>query len=327
MRLFLLSLLYLVGIGFAYGQKIDYDIPKGYENEVSKQDYRKIVDIAVPIIAKRYAVDFVKEGTVRLKKNQDMQALNLHNLIGKCVAVGDKAQWAVVIQEHLSNLFSSIDEQKKINPGDFTSVEKYLSLRIYDQATINQRGGAQKLVTHTDLEGTYTLLMLDLPGAFTPVPREMFDLWKKDAAEVFALAQAHVNGQPVEKITKTFDFSGTPVEISFLGNEDYAASYALGLLANSPELVGEWGTALAIPNKGLVNMCKISKDKPLDFVKFIQYTKPLIEKSYRTHAQPVSDQYFWYYQGQFTKITVVTDATGAVNVISPMGLTKLMTEK
>ncbi len=316
----------LVGLS-AYGQKINYAIPDEFSDKLSKEEYRKIVDWSVAAIGKRYAIDYVKEGTVQLKSGQDMQAFNLHNLIGKCLMVKDRNSWKVVVDEHFDNLFASFDEQKKINPKEFASVEKYLTLRLYDEQTIKQRGGVEHLVTRIDLEGTYTLLMLDLPGAFTPVAKEMFELWKKESSEVFKIAQSHVDQQPVEKVTKAFDLGGVNIEISFLGNEDYAASYLLGLPANSPELIGEWGVALAVPNKGLVNMCKISKDKPLDFVKYIQYTKPLIDKSFLQHPQPVSNAYFWYYKGTFTKINVVTDANGNINVISPMGLTSLMTEQ
>jgi hypothetical protein len=169
--------------------------------------------------------------------------------------------------------------------------------------------------------------MLDLPGAFTVVQKKMFSLWKLDTATVFKVAQDNINKQQVEKVTQSFDIDGSKIEISFLGNEDYAASYALDLITNSPELVGEWGSVVAIPNKGLVDICKISKDNPVDFVKFIERTKPLVEKSYQEHEQPISDQYFWYYKGKFTRINVLTNADGSINVISPFGLTELMTEK
>jgi hypothetical protein len=96
---------------------------------------------------------------------------------------------------------------------------------------------------------------------------------------------------------------------------------------NSPELVGEWGCAIAIPNKGLVDLCRISRDKPVDFVKFIQLTKAFIEKSYTGHPQPISNQYFWYYKGKFTRINVSTAPDGHINVLSPNGLTELMTAK
>jgi len=309
------------------GQKINYSIPDGYENDISKNDYKKIVDVAVQIILKRYNIDYVKEGTIKLKAGQDIQELNLHNLIDKCVLLEDKSQWDKIIQEYFDNIFSSIDEQKKIDPENYETIKKYLSLRIYPIETVTQRGGIASLVVKTDLEDTYTLLMLDLPGAFTPVQKQIFQLWKKDTTEVFKIAQQNINKQQIEKITQKFDFDGTNVEITLLGNEDYAASYALDLINNSPDLVGEWGSVVALPNKGLVNICKISKDKPIDFVKFIQKTKPLIEKSYNVHPQQISEQYFWYYKGKFTKINVLTDAKGTINVISPYGLTELMIEK
>jgi hypothetical protein len=309
------------------GQKIAYNIPEGYANKINNDDYKKIVDIAVPIVAKRYSIDYVKDGTIYLKKGEEMQALNLHNIIGKCIAVNDKSQWDKVVQGHFENLFSSIDEQKKIDPENYETIKKYLSLRIYPIETVNQRGGPQSLIVKTDLEGTYTLLMLDLPGAFTAVQKQIFSLWKKDISEVFKNAQANVNKQEIEKVVQEFEIDGTKIEISFLGNEDYAASFALDLINNSPDLVGEWGSVVAIPNKGLVDICKISKEKPLDFVKFIQRTKPLVEKSYQEHEQPISDQYFWYYKGKFTKIIVQSQQNGNINVISPFGLTKLMTEE
>jgi hypothetical protein len=113
----------------------------------------------------------------------------------------------------------------------------------------------------------------------------------------------------------------------FLGNEDYAASFVLDLANNSPEFVGSLGSVIAIPNKGLVNICAISKEKPLDFVNFIQFFKKPVEKFYAQHQQSISKDFFWYYKGKFTKINVLEDNNGNVNVISPMGLTALMSEK
>jgi len=155
----------------------------------------------------------------------------------------------------------------------------------------------------------------------------MFNLWGKDSLEVFQAALANVNKQKIEKVTKTFKVDGADIELTLLGNEDYAGSYALDLMNNSPELVGEWGCAVAIPNKGLVDLCRISRDKPVDFVKFIQLTMPFIEKSYSEHPQPISNQYFWYYKGKFTRINVTTGPDGNINVLSPYGLTELITAK
>jgi len=325
-KLFLLAIFSLLQF-YTFGQKVHYNIPEGYESEISSEDYKRIVDLSVLITSKRYTIDFVKDGTIQLKKGQDIEALNLHNIISKCMAAGEKSQWEKVISEHFKNLFISLDEQKKIDPLNFESIKKYLSIRIYPAETVNKRGGAVSLVAKVDMEGTYTLLMLDLPGAFTAVQKKIFDQWNKDFAEVFRIAQANINNQRVEKATQHFDIDDVNIEVCFLGDEDYAASYALDLMHNAPEFVGEWGSVVAVPNKGIVDICKISREKPVDFVKFIQLTKPLVEKAYAEHPQPISNQFFWYYKGKFTRITVLSDAKGNINVISPIGLSELMTEK
>lgn len=327
MRVVFLTLLFAFVWMTSFSQKISYSIPEGYESDITKEDYKKIVDIAVPIVSKRYKITQVKDGTIELKKGQDMQAFNLHNLIAKCVEVTDKSVWNKIIEEHFDKIFSSIDEQKKIDPAKFETVRSYLSLRVYPNETINQRGGIANFLTRTDIEGTSTMLMLDLGGAFTPVQRQYFKLWKKDSSEVFRIAQDNVNQHTIEKVTQEFEMDSSKIEISLLGNEDYAASYALDLIHNSPELVGQWGSVVAIPNKGLVNLCKVSPQKPLDFVKFIQYTRQLINQYYDEHEQPVSREFYWYYKGKFTMITVMTTPDGSINVISPPGLTDLMTEE
>ena len=311
----------------SFAQHITYDPPPALEKQITKADYKLIVDTAVSIIAQRYKITSVKGGTVQLNLSSDVGVLNLDNLILKCLAEKDKTLWPALIHQHFESLFTSIDEQKKIDVANFESVKKYLSLRIYPTATVEARGGTANIIARVDLEDTYTLLMLDLPGAFTNVTKKMFDAWKKDTAEAFNAAQANVDKQKVERVTRTFPINGVTIEVGFLGEENYAASYALNLEHNAPEFVGEWGCAVSMPNKGLVDLCKISPAKPADFVKFIQYTKEAVDQAYREHPQPISNNFFWYYKGKFTRITVVADDQGKINVIAPSGLSQLMTKK
>lgn len=309
-------------------QKISYDPPPNMQQTIGKADYKLIVDTAVAVVSTKYKIDRVEGGAIHVLDNhQQAGVLNLDNLILKCLAEPDRSAWTGIIKDHFDRLFTSIDQQRALDPANFETVKKYLSIRIYPKETVDAHGGTDSLVVRTDLDSTYTLLMLDLPGAFTPVPKIMFDRWNKTVAEVFQVALANVDSQKVQKATKTFDVQGTQVEITMLGEENYAASYALDLMNNSPELLGQWGCALAMPNKGLVSTCKISREKPVDFVKFIQLTQPFIEKSYEEHPQRISDQYFWYYQGKFTHIETKIDATGHLSVLAPVGLGELMTQK
>jgi hypothetical protein len=215
--------------------------------------------------------------------------------------------------------------QENLDPHNYEAMKKYLSLRIYPAEMIDAHGGTDSLVTRVDLEHTYTVLMFDFPGGFTPVRRTMFDRWKKNVAEIFQDAQGNVDSMKVARVSKSFTLKDSAVEVNMLVEQDYAASYALDIGHNAPDWVGEWGSVVAIPFKGLVAVYKIDKGDRLDWTRFIRLTQPFIEKSYQEQAQPISDQYFWYYRGKFTRIgTYVQDSV--YHVVPPDGLAQLLVQ-
>lgn len=215
--------------------------------------------------------------------------------------------------------------QSSPDPTDYESMKNYLSLRIYPADVIDTHGGIDSLVTREDLEHTYTVLMLDFPGGFAPVKRSMFETWKKNVAEVFQVAQAHVDSAKVQRVSKSFSLQDSAVEVNMLVEPDYAASYALDLEHNMPDLVGEWGAVVAMPFKGLVAINKIAKGDRLDWTRFIRLTQPFIEKSYREQPQAISDQYFWYYKGKFTPIKTYVQE-GVYHIAPPEGLSNLLVQ-
>jgi len=324
MKIFI-TLLFVTIFHFeSFSQTVSYDVPESLKGTVSQQDYEVIAKQSLSVVSARYPVDNLANGTITIKGKQ---AFNLDNIILKCAAEKDHSKWEAIIQDHFNSLFNSFDAQKKLDMANYDNVKSYLAIRIYPNPTIDQRGGTVNFVSRTDLDGTTSLVMLDLPQAFTPLLKADFDKWNKTADEVFNTAIENLDKQKVEKMIKSFTIDGTQIEFIFIENENYAASYALDLSKNSPDMVGDWGSAVVIPDKGLVSICKISKAKPVDFVKYIQRMKPLMEQLYREHEGPVSNQFFWYYQGKFTPIQVTVDDRGNVNVIAPQGLSNLMTEK
>ena len=306
-------------------QNIDYSFPEGYENEISKKEYKYLVNESVKAITRNYKIVSINEGVVTLEEGQDYSAVNLHNLILKCSEI-DKKEWSELINTHFDSMYESIEKQKELDPSKFETLVDYFSIRIYQESFVIQNGGTDNLIVKKHLDGTLSLLMLDLPSTFSPIQKDMFDLWNKTPNEVFEIAQKNVNKQEFTKVTETVDVNGQKINVSFIENEDYGASLALDLQNNVPEFVGEWGSVVAFPNKGIVNICKVSKDKPMDFILFIQKFKPVVEQFYNQHPQPISTDFYWYYEGKFTRINII-DNNGEINVISPMGLTELMTEK
>ncbi len=307
-----------------FAQKIQYKIPEGYEDAISSEDYKELVDLSVKKISEKFTVISVKDGFVALEDGSGYRGFNLHNVILKSVDI-DRKDWPLLIQDHFNSLFSVEEEKGLVNMDDFESIQKYLSIRIYLKELVAENGGPEKFIIREDLDGTYTVLMLDLPSTFSPISADISQTWGKTKDELFRMAQDNVNKQALEKMSKTFKNDSVEVEIHFLSNDDYAASCALDLEKNAPEMLGEWGAVLAIPNKGIVNLCTVSPEKPLDFVLFIQLTHNVVKDFYMKHPQPVSTDFFWYYKGEFTKILVVEEA-GNISVINPMGLTELMTK-
>lgn len=324
MRIFITLLFITIFHCKSISQTVSYNMPENLKGAISQQDYEVIAKQSLSVVSARYPIDNLANGAITIKGKQ---VFNLDNLLLKCAAEKDHSKWEAIIQDHFNSLFNSLDAQKKLDLTSYDNVKSYLAIRIYPNATIAQRGGTSNFISRTDLEGTTSLLMLDLPQAFTPLLKDDFDKWHKTADAVFNAAIDNTDKQKVDKVSKMFTIDGTQVEFNFIENENYAASYALDLSKNSPELVGDWGSVVVMPNKGLVSICKIGKGNPVDFVKYIQRIMPLIEQSYTQHEGPVSNHFFWYYQGKFTPIPVTVDDKGNVNVIAPLALSSLMAGK
>jgi hypothetical protein len=321
------KLLFLIFMVIAFdradAQPVDYSVPQAYKKSIKKNEYKKIVDITLPLIAKRFDIENLREGVIYLKPSQELQVIDLGEVISKCSeTTSDK--WEEVINGYFNGLFSAMDSKKNLDINRYETVRNFLSIRIYPKEMVDRRGGTENLVVRTDLEGTYTLLMLDLQSAFTPVQQSVFGSWNRDIDEVFKQAQANVNKKEMIKEVREFKAGKTRLEAIFIENEDYTASFALDLMNNSPEYVGEWGAVVAMPNKGIVNICKITKEKPLDFVPYIQLFKKPAAELYQNHLQPVSDQFYWFYKGRFTLINVTEDKNGNITVLPPIHLTELI---
>ncbi|MBB3699221.1 hypothetical protein KMW28_26125 [Flammeovirga yaeyamensis] len=305
-------------------QEKNYIIPEGYEEYISQKDYKFLVDKSVKIISKNFKVEKVKEGTIYLEDGQAYSLVNLHNLIMKCHQM-DKKEWTPLLKAHFQSMTTSIDEHKNNDFTDFVTAKKYLSIRIYPKEFVQSNGGVETLITREDLEGTYSVIMLDLPSSFSPLMKSDTENWNISKEEIFKYAQENVNKQEILKETHPIEVNNSTINVSFIGNEDYAASIALDLEKNAPEFVGEWGCVLAIPNKGIASLCKISKDNPVDFVLYIQKFNLITDQFYNEHPQPVSKDFYWYYKGKFQKIQLVIE-DNTIQVINPLGLTKLMGE-
>ncbi len=305
-------------------QSLDYTIPEGYEDLVTAKNYKYFVNKVAKELRKNYTIVGMTNGAIELE-SEDYMAFNVQNLLTLC-SQAPKKEWALLIEQHVDAIYQSREKQKELNYANFEAMVPYLSIRIYPDGFVEKYGATNPMVVQKDLEGTSSVLMFDLPTAFIPAYQEYFDQWGKSMEEVFAIAQKNVNKQVFEKESKKVEDARIPFEVHILVEENYGASIALDLAANVPEFVGDWGAVITIPNKTVAMICKVSKEEPLQFMSFIETFQALTEQFYNDHPQRISTDFYWYYQGNFTKINrTIND--GQLQVVAPMGLMELMAEK
>jgi hypothetical protein len=322
MRTFLLTFITLLQFALnAQETTIYHGIPEGYEDIITDTDYQKLVNYAITAVGKHYDVESVKDGTIILQDNHD-HSFNLHNLIEICASV-DKSEWKTIITDHFDRLIDSMELQNAMDLTDYKSVKQYLTLRIYPKAYVDNNMGLQRCIARTDLEGTYTVLMFDLPHAFSSVNHDLPEIWKKSKEELFRVATDNVNKIEIVKVTEIVQPDGMQFELHLMEEENFAGVYALDLQKNSPEFVGELGSIVSIPNAGFAIIYKIDPKNPAEFADYIRITHSLNQESYTGHSKGVTPDYFWYYKGKFTKVGVREQPDGEFYIVPPDGLTKL----
>lgn len=305
-------------------QSVEYDIPETYNGKITKREYRQLVDAALTRIGQRYKVESVKGGAVKLAPGYEHASMfYLDNLVGLCLDETDRSAWPAVIDEYYGKLFGSMDAAAAIDMNNYATLREFLSIRIYNKELFNMSDSA--MVTREQLQGTRSTLMLDVLDAFRTVPRDAFDAWGIALDSVFSDAQRNVDRQPVEVVTENTEVQpGDSMEVTFVMNDDYGASYLLGLRKSHPEVFGAQGVVLAVPHKGVAILCKADKSEPLAHVQFIRAFHGAVQTEFKEHPQPVSDLFYWWYEGNFHPFSVRLDADGALHVVPPMRMNEAM---
>ncbi|MEO0895210.1 MAG: hypothetical protein AAFY71_02240 [Bacteroidota bacterium] len=317
---FALSLL-ILSVHVGLGQKIDYAIPAIAEGKISLEDYKTILDSSLAIIQTEYDVKKVKEGSISLKKGKELSTINLDNLLLKCTQE-DKEDWQAIIRDHFQRPLRSSSERALVNYTYFDEVAPFLSIRVYEEIYFQQFPQKDNIIYRKDLEGTVSMLMLDLPSVFTTVDKSQTENWNKTDAELFARAEENLGKIPVVKTHYKIPFEGDSLSLYAIEEENYASSYALDLKHNSKEFIGEFGSVVAIPTRGTALIFKINRGDMVSYQNFITQYSKLVKDLYYDQPHPVSPYFFWYHEGRFTKIKV-DSKDGLITVNPPEDLLDL----
>jgi len=173
---------------------------------------------------------------------------------------------------------------------DFDKASKYLAVRIYKQGFM-ESFKLEELAHRKDLEGTVTVLVLDLPDSVESLLKTTIENWNKNTDELFALAIENLKEKFKREIEKT--------ENNFLklsGEDIFITSEAL-FFARNRGCIGKFGSIFCLPNRDTLVAVPINAD--LDVEVGLQLMIPFAEETFeKSEDMAITNHIFWHYNGK-----------------------------
>ncbi|HSZ24570.1 MAG TPA: hypothetical protein VK766_02570 [Cytophagaceae bacterium] len=173
---------------------------------------------------------------------------------------------------------------------DFEKASKYLAVRIY-QEDFMASFKLEELVHRKDLEGTVTVLVLDLPDSVESVLNVNIEKWRKLPEELFVLAFDNLKEKfkrETEKMDNNF--------IKLSGDDIFITSEILFFERNK-DCIGKFGAIVCLPNRNTLMAVPINSD--LDVEVGLQLMIPFAENTFdHSEDSAITRHIFWHYAGR-----------------------------
>lgn len=271
---------------------IDRTMPEEYGSLITQNDYDHILDLSLAYLYTKGTVNKVSNGTIYMKfDDQEYESrLGFDNLVRKCHK-HDLEEWAVVITEHFSKYKLNKSALNYIFK-DFEFAAQLLKPLVKPNGTI-PRDFINDFVHRTDFEETNTFIVIDFEDKFQFVRLDNMTEWETSVEDLFYIAQQNVNKEAIE--IRRVDWGDLSFYALFNGN--FSVSYLLDLQKNLPDAIGELGSFVAIPTKGVAIVFPIEAMNTL--ANFIQTITGLVSQYYTEDESPITDNYYWYHDNKF----------------------------
>lgn len=240
------------------------------------------------------------EGTFRIEggsaEDQGMM-VGLWNLAQLC-AQTDREAWPQVVEEHFDFLGQGLVEQERLlaTIDDFGSVRDYLTLRVYEEGY--SQLSATRLVSRCDLPGTITALVFDLPSVVRCTTREETAAWGRSDAELWRIALENLRGRAVPDEIDRIGPAGA--EVVFMGGDSHFVASGVLLLEERPELLGRYGSIVAIPHRHVLLGHPVDDWSVLEPVQRV--LMPVVAQLWAEGPGSISPHLYWYRSGLFELI-------------------------
>lgn len=251
------------------------------------------------------SAEFDYDDGVIIVENESQEKTNhgMVNIAQQCKQT-PAGEWKRLITSHFDS-FKTIDRFNREfdkQAHDFSNVQQYLGARLYSQGYINNFDD-DIVITRSVMDGIIAMLVFDFPHSVTNVKPEQSILWNKSEDELFEIGFANIRANYQNEISRerieNFDLLIVSGDHFFVPNVVFE-------MDSNPELLGTYGSLVAIPHRHAVLIYPIES---LQVIEVVNKTIPLAQYMYEQGPGSISDQLYWYYNDEFHHLPYKLDDT------------------
>jgi len=256
------------------------------------QGQQFLSDVSTELQRRKMPHEVVDTGVFVTKSDGETQTWGLGNLAKIC-GTCEPDHWPAVIREHFDNISRIKQDDISGQVRNYHDVKKLLKIILQPGEYIQT---AEKSVCREVAEGVVASLVYDFPQYTATVLRSRVDNWDIGKDDLFEIALENtIRDHPLE--LQELDVEG--VKLSIVRTDHFfAASHALHLAPFVPSDCPH-GVLLGIPIQYSLFMHTI---RDLSAVDAIMKMLRLVRGINENEPRPVSDQLYWWNDGNLTII-------------------------
>ncbi|HMP59227.1 MAG TPA: hypothetical protein PKD86_07730 [Gemmatales bacterium] len=260
--------------------------PPAWARFFTKTEYYWFIDLIHQYFTRRQQRYVLEVGVVRVLDGMPggVQRCGLLNLAQRCKQEGDLGQWGELVAVHFDGFRQHLVESEKVQElaQDFERVAPLL---------------ARHCVFRSDVPGTVTGLVYDLPTSIQNVRPCDVEHWDREPDELFQMALDNVRLHSIPTHAQVEVGEGLTLEV-LSGADYYVATHAL-LLDEHPRCLGRHGALVGVPHRHAVLSFPIEDAKVLQVV---QRMLAAIIGMEREGPGSISSQLYWYHEGNYAAL-------------------------
>ena len=233
------------------------------------------------------------------------QRMGLGNLAQLCHQSPDE-RWLDHVERHFRVAEQSLRDARQLErtKADLDAVRHLLAVRLYPEEHLQALPGAH-LVYRSDLPGTISTLVYDLPHGLQSVRDADVEAWGVHLDKLFEMALDNVRRTFTARIESIALDNSSLLSIS---GESLLATTTILLLDDYPQCLGGEGTVAAVPNRMGVLAHPVEDASVLPALQALLQAVP---RMYADGPGSISPRIYWYHRGEFLDLPYTIEGSQA----------------